>query len=146
MEVMGKANVNTTKVGNVGTGEDDLITYSLPANSLSADGKGVKIKAWGTTAANGNTKTIKLHFGSTVVRQIGASAINDKDWKIDAIVIRTGASTQDALGTEIVDSIALNTHSEPGEDTTTATTIKVTGEATSNNDIVCEGMFTEYIG
>ena len=143
---IGKITVDTTKVGTVGTGEDTLITYDLPANSLSSDGKGVRITAWGTTGANGNGKIVKLHFGGTVIRQIGSSAINDKDWLIPGTIIRTGASTQDAIGTEIVDSVSLNTHSEPGEDTTTATTIKITGEGTSDNDVVCEVLLVEFIG
>ncbi|MCH8049345.1 hypothetical protein IH979_01390 [Patescibacteria group bacterium] len=147
-QASGKANVNTTAVGNVLGGDDDLMTYSLPANSLSADGKGVRISAWGTSAANGNTKTVKLHFGSTVLRQVGPSALNAQDWRIEATLIRTGASTQDAVGTELVDnSSVFITHSEPAEDTTGAIIIKVSAESGSSasNDIVQEGMLIEYL-
>ena len=144
----GVANVNTTAVGNVTGGEDDLMTYTLPADSLDADGKSVRITAWGTTAANGNTKTIKLHFGGTVARQIGPTAQNNQDWKIDAVIVRTGATAQDAIGTEMVDnSSVFLTHSHPAEDTTAAIVIKVTGESASSatNDIVQEGMLIEYL-
>jgi len=148
-EASGKANVNTTAVGtDANTTEKDLMTYSLPANSLSVDGKLVKITAWGTTAANGNSKTMKLYFGATVVRQLGTSAFNNQDWIAEAIVVRTGASAQDAIGTEKSNnSNIFLTHSEPAEDTTTATTIRVTGQngTAAANDIVAEGMLIEYL-
>ena len=147
-QASGKADVNTTAVGNVGAGDDDLMTFSLPADSLSADGNVIRISVWGTTAANANTKTIKLHFGATIVRQIGPSAVNNQDWRIEATVVRTGASAQDAIGTELVDnSSVFITHSEPAEDTTGAIVIKVSAESGSSasDDITQEGMLVEYI-
>ena len=144
-QASGKANVNTTAVGNVGTGEDDLMSFSLPANSLNADGKVIRIIAWGTTGANANEKIVKLFFGTAVVRQIGSAAINNKDWRIDAVVVRTGASAQDALGTEIVDNVSLNTHSEPAESTAAVIVIKTTGQGNVDNDVVQQGMLVEYL-
>lgn len=148
-EASGKANVNTTAAGTpASTAETDLITYSLPANSLSANGQLLRITVWGTTGANGNTKTIRLYFGGTVVRQIGPTAPNNQDWRIEAIVVRTGANTQDAFGFEMVDaSNVFTTHSEPSDDTTGAITIKVTGEngTAASNDIVAEGLLVEYL-
>ena len=145
-QASGRANINTTAVGNVGTGEDDLITYSLPANSLSTDGQLVKITAWGSVAANGNTKTIRLDFGATTIRQIGPSAISGLDWIISGLVIRTGATTQDAMATEFIDTATQDTTiTTPAETLSGAVIIKVTGEATSDNDIVQEGMLVEYL-
>ena len=148
-QASGTANVNTTAVGtDADLLEKTLITYDLPANSLSANGKLVKIRVWGTTAANANTKTIRLYFGTAVVRQIGASATNDEDWIMEAIVVRTGAATQDAIGFELVNnSTVFTTHSEPAEDETAAITIRVTGEnaVATANDIVAEGMLVEYL-
>lgn len=145
-EASGKANVNTTAVGNVGAGEDDLMTYSLPANSFNTNGKLVKITAWGTVAANGNTKTIKLKFGATIIRQIGPSAMNGLDWRIDAVVIRTGVATQDAMATEFLDTSVFDTTiSTPAETLSGAVVIKVTGEGVANDDIKQEGMLIEYL-
>lgn len=141
----GVAKIDTTSAGTVGTGEDILITYEFPADSLASNGQGIKITAWGTTGANANGKIVKLHFGSTVIRQIGSSAINDKDWLIMGIIIRTGVGTQDAIGTEIVETQALNTHSEPAEDETAAITIKITGEGTANDDVVAQGFLVEFL-
>lgn len=146
---MGTILVDTTSAGNVGGGEDTLMTFDLPADSLSTDGKVIRLTAWGKTGATANVKTIKLHFGATVIRQVGASAINDKDWLILGIVVRTGASAQDAIGTEIVDSVSLNTHSEPAEDTTGAITIKLTGQDNDgvplDNAVVAQGLMIEFL-
>jgi len=144
--IVGVANVNTTAVGNVGVGVDDLITFSLPANSLSVNGKGVRITAWGTFASNGNTKQVNLDFGATTIRQIGPAGINGLDWRIDGIVIRTGAATQKAIATEIVDTTAPDsTLTTPAETLSGAVIIKCTGEGVSDNDIVQEGMLIEYL-
>ena len=141
-------NVDTTAVGNVGGGEDDLITYSLPANALNVNGKGVKVKVWGTTAANANNKTIKLFFGATELRTSGALALNNKDWILESTIIRTGATAQEAIGHQLIDATAIGvTQSNPAEDTTGAIVVKVTGEssASASNDVIAEGMVIENI-
>ena len=135
---------NTTAVGNVGAGEDDLMTYSLPANTLSANGKGVRITACVTYAANGNTKTIKLYFGSTVLVTRSAGD-NGSFIKLEGYVTRTGASTQEASGFLYFTNGSALTRSTPAEDTTGAITIKMTGEATSNDDIVQRVLIVEAL-
>ncbi|MER8913413.1 hypothetical protein NKI32_06175 [Mesorhizobium sp. M0761] len=40
------------------------MTYSIPAAALKV-GQRVRIRSWGTTAANANTKTGRLWFGAT---------------------------------------------------------------------------------
>lgn len=142
---IGVIKLDTTSAGNVGAGEDTLITYDLPANTLNSDGRTVKIKAWGTTASNSNTKTIKLYFGSTVIITDSLAIVGDS-WLFEGVVTRTGASAQDAIGEGKINGITPTvTHSEPSEDNTTATTIKITGEATSNDDIVAQGLLVEVI-
>ena len=71
----GVLNVNTTAVGNVTTGEDNLITYSLPANTLSVNGMALRIVAWGLTANNANAKTLKVYFGTVVIGTLRAWAV-----------------------------------------------------------------------
>ena len=147
---IGTANVNTTAAGNVGAGEDDLITYALPTASLSAAGKGVHITAWGTTANNANAKTIKLYFGSLAI-MTNALTINLAGvWRIEADVISTGTDAQDyvsQLVTTGAAGVALN-DIEVGshtQDDGAAITIKCTGTATDNNDILQEGMITTFL-
>ena len=146
---VGKANANVTAVGNVGVGEDDLITYSLPANSLSANGKGVKIKAWGTTVNNVNAKTLKVYFGSQVILTNSLAVSLAGFWYAEAIVIRSGASTQDIianLNTNTATVAVVDQEITAGTQTDTAAiTIKCTGEAVDNNDIVQEGLLVEFL-
>ena len=142
-------NINTTKVGtDADTVEKTLITYSLPANRLGVNGQAVRITAWGSTAATGNTKTIRLKFGATTIRAIGPSAINGLDWRIDSLVVRTGATAQDAMATESLDTVAQDTTiTTPAETLSGAVVIKITGQnaTAAANDIVAEGMLIEFI-
>lgn len=142
------ANIGTTNVGNVGTGTDDLMTYSLPANAFSTNGKGVRITAWGTTANNANAKTLTLNFGSTIMftRAMTVSAANR--WVIEVVVFRTGSNAQKYQVTNLRDGSTSSLTPNGGtsaQTDTSAITIKCTGNATANNDIVQEGFLIEMI-
>ena len=142
------ADVDVTAVGNVGAGEDDLITYSLPANSMDANNRAVRIHAWGTLANNANAKTVKMYFGATAILTLAMPTNVAMNWEINATVVRTGASTQDAIASMInpgTPPVVDREITTPAEDTTGAITIKCTGEATANDDIVQEGMVTEFL-
>lgn len=139
----GTLTVNTTAVGNVGTGEDNLITYDLPDNTISETGDRLVIKAFGTFAANANNKTVKLYLGSTVLATTGAIAANDKDWCIECEIIRTAAATQECIAKIYTDTSLvgeLSNYVSGTEDFTTDLTIKCTGEATSDDDIIQKGL------
>lgn len=64
-----------TSVGNVGTGDDDLITYTLPGGTLASDGDRliVRARAATTTAANGKSFTFYV-FGTSVFSRTDASS------------------------------------------------------------------------
>ena len=140
--------VSTTSVGNVGAGEDTLITYSLAA-ILDANAKGVRITAWGTTPNNANAKTLKMYFGSTAIVTDALPVNQVNVWKIVAEVIRTAASAEESVA-YIVRTATIGTgtdieNTQPAENTANAITIKCTGEATSNDDIVQRGLIIEPI-
>ena len=139
----GTLSVSTTSFGNVGTGEDNLITYSLAENTISADSDRLVIKAFGTFAANANNKTVKLYLGSTELASTGAIAANDKHWCIESEIIRTAAATQECITNIYTDTSLvgeLSNYISGTEDFTTALTIKCTGEATSDDDIIQKGL------
>lgn len=146
---LGAIYVSST-AGNTGadTTEDVLQTFSLPANSLNANNKGVRIRVWGSCAANANNKTMKLYFGASVITTPTAGT-NAKNWYLEMTVLRTGAATQIANGTGIVDTTAVTPYVNAGtDDNTTALTIKCTGTngTSSANDISCKAMIVDYIG
>jgi hypothetical protein len=145
------ASRQTTAAGNVGTGEDNLMTYAMPANSFSAATKGVRIKAWGTAANNADTKTLRLYFGTTELYEAALTTNQASFWEFEAIVFSTstGIDLQDSwvnfnqYGTTAVsDAKTVNGMTQDEE---SAITIKCTGEATSDNDIVQEGLFVEFL-
>lgn len=136
--VGGTINVNTTAVGNVGAGEDDLIAYTVPANTMSVNGDHIEFKVSGTFAANANTKRIRVKFGATTLLDTTALAFNGVDWSAEGTIVRTGATTQKAYCAFRAGATLTSTSDDtaPGETLSGTSVFKVTGEATSNNDIV----------
>jgi hypothetical protein len=128
------------------TAELALWTYSLPANALLENGRGVKIRACVNLAATATTKTTKLYFGSTVIAT-RAAADNDSDLWIEATVLRTGGATQVASSLVVNRNTAatLVLVTAPTETLTSAVTIKITGQnGTGNlNDIVFKHVSVE---
>jgi len=144
----GVLSVNTTSTGNgADTTEDTLLTFSLPAKTLSAAKKGLKIRAWGTCAANTHNKTMKLYFGSEVVATPTA-ATNGVNWSLELEVYKTGSSTQVVFGGGLVDTTPVTPLVTTGAETDTAAiTIKVTGQTGTSgaNDVVAKGLIVEML-
>lgn len=142
-----RAVVNSTGVGNVGTGEDDLISHSLPANSLNKNGVTVRIRAWGSAANNANLKTLRLRFGSRVALSTSLTVSQAGFWEINAIFVRTAVDNQDYHCSLIEFPGTLHDieQSTAGEDDGVAIIIKCTGDATANDDIRQEGLVVEVL-
>jgi hypothetical protein len=155
---------NVTGVGNVGaSAPDDLQTFTLDANTLNIAQRCLKITAWGTTANTAAAKTVRLTIGPTptalVTKALAASIAGS--WNIEALVCRTGASTQDykatawnnngtalcatsacADGATIERQFAVGTLTQTE---TNALVIKTQSTVSTNdNDIVSEGLVVEY--
>ena len=140
--------VDLVKVGNVGAGEDDLISVSLAADLLSTDSEGIKITAWGVKANNANAKTVKLHFGSGDLGGLALTANELGAWKIEAYIFRTAEDVQ--KGTLSIydgptDGSLIATIAET-EDDGLPIIVKCTGTATADDDIEQEGLIVEKIG
>lgn len=146
----GLVTVNTTAVSTPTTGEDDLMTYTLVANTLTTTGRGIKISAWGSTVNNANAKLLRLKIGGTLMH--GAAFTLEPStpgfWKLDAIVLRTGASTQDVMCTLIQGSGAFSTYGTHLPQTVTETVaniIKITADGGTIGDVTQEGFLIEYL-
>lgn len=128
----------TTQVGNVGTGEDTLFTYSLPAATLATNGHSVKLRASGTFAANGNTKTLKVKFGATTI--VSTAGAFQQRWVVDCEIIRTGATTQKCNCTVVGSDTGIthSTYFTAAETLSGTIALVITGEATNTDDIVKE--------
>lgn len=146
----GVLTTNTTSVNSpADTNENDLWSYTLPANTLSANGKGVRVYAWGTTAANTNTKTMRPYFAGSNMTGI-ATTTSGASWFLEMVVLRTGASSQIAAVRNLVNANAVVVAGGPtgNGDTTTALIIKVTGQSGTGTaaDIVFKGAIVEVLG
>lgn len=148
----GVANVNSSVVGSgADTTEDNLMTYSLPANSLAANNKGLRITAWGDGVSTADVTTVRCYFGATVVVSKVLTASQANTWKAVFEVIRTGATTQIATGVLNNGGTAassVQSNASPGETLSGAVTIKCTGQrATSSvaNSVRQLGMIVEVI-
>lgn len=149
----GTINVNTTAVSTAAnTAETDLITKSVAANTLSANGKMLRITAYGTCAATATTKRVRLYFGATAIVDTAAITLNSKSWMCVGYVIRTGAATQLATGEyRTNDSTSTTTaglmlaQSTPAETLSGAVIVKITGlNGTANaTDITCSALIVE---
>ena len=113
--------------------------------TLSLAGQSVTLEAWGTTATNGNTKTMRLYFGATAVQSV-SGAFSNTPWWLTATVYRTGAATQDAVAEGRVTTTQGVTFTTPTETLSGAVTVKITGQngTAAANDIVCEGFRVRY--
>lgn len=130
---------NITDVGNVGTGVDDLMSYTVPAGALDTDGKYLEFTAVVTFAANSNNKTVRVVYGSTELYNSSAQPQNGGTMVIRGTIIRTGAATQDVDITVSTDAglfTNLSKYTATTETLSGATTLKLTGEGTTNNDVL----------
>ena len=148
----GTANVNTTATGNVGAGEDDLLTYVVPANTLGTTGDSLHFEASGIFAATAANKRVRMRFGTggtNLVFDTGALVTTTSQaWVISGRVIRTGSATQKAYvswtsnETTLIATASFTAALD--QDLTAAVTLRITGEATNNDDIVCESLVVKW--
>lgn len=123
---------NVTPVGTgADTTEDDLMSYALPAGTLSSNGKGVRVTAWGTGVFTADQTLVRCYFGATAVVSKILEASQANTWRAVFEVLRTGASTQVATGElsngGIVASVAQE-NGAPAEALAGSVTIKLTGQ------------------
>lgn len=128
---------SSTATGNVGTGEDDLISATLAAATLATNNGSLRFRAVYKTAANANNKQIKKKFGCTTIYDSGVVAANDQRLELEGDIIRTGAATQIANVRATASGGFSNTvqTSAPTETLSGAITFKSTGEGTDNDDV-----------
>lgn len=129
------------------TTETDGATYTVPANSLSANGQTLRFRVYGTTAANANTKTVQLYWGGTSVYTTGAVAANAKPWFLNLTIIRTAAGAQTVVVEGQFNAAAVAAVTTATKDETGALIVKNTmtnGSATAS-DCTMSAANLEYL-
>lgn len=142
----GRICTSTTSAATTGTTIQTLASCSIPLNALSVDGMGLKVKAWGQTAANANTKLLELYFGATVCSAL-TSTVNNGAMVIESTILRTGAATQECVGTGVSGAGTVHgMRATPAEDTTTTVTLAVKATtATATGDFTFKGLTVEVL-
>ena len=147
----GVLKVDMTTTGNSGAGEDDLISYTIPAAQLSKDLQYVEFDVFGTFAATANSAQVKLWFDGVAFFDTTSIVFNGLVWRATGKIIRTGAATQKIEGDFGVSGTLLGALTTTtrfyATDTATlsgTTIFKVTGQDTggvpASNKVVQEGM------
>jgi hypothetical protein len=135
-----------TPVGNIGAGVDDLISLTVPANTLYKNGQALRVYAWGLMGADGNNKEIILKFDGTTIIDSGVLTTNNKAWFLEALILRTAAAAQVAFGKMTVDTTPITgLRSSLTKDPTTDLIMKVTGETTTTDMTICTAMLVELL-
>lgn len=138
--------------GNTDGGTDDLKSYTLPANSITADGDWVRITAHVKFAGNTNNKTFKLMWGTDTLYSLGAGAYNGSNLVVTAIVSYGASGSATAMAHAACNS-ALFAHTDSTQYITPAApaftgtvTIKGTGLSGSSvtNDILQTLLLVEW--
>jgi len=136
--MIGNAKSDVSTIGNVGVGEDNLLSFVIQANVLANNGDYFECDAFGEFAANANNKTLKCKFGTATIFNTGAVAFNTANWRLNVKILRTGSSAQKCIATfwsndattpflQEINTTAISLASNQ--------TVQFTGEATANDDI-----------
>jgi hypothetical protein len=89
--VQGVTGANTTET-------DISPIYNIPADTLASDGDVIRITAWGDFKADNHGKTLQLYVGGASQVSTGSQAWNDRGWQLRAMLIRTGAGSEEMHG------------------------------------------------
>ncbi len=141
----------TSSSTGAGIGAHTLMTYTLPANAVASAGRTLHIMAWGTTASNGNNKTISLTLGANTAFTTGVQTTSGGNWYAEGTIIRGGSSTASTGVTWGSCTAALTTSpfspiwQNLNNDWTASVVISVVGTdgSASAGDILAKGMLVE---
>lgn len=138
---------STSTIGNVGGGEDDLLTYTMPKNTMHNDNDILEFIAFGTYANNANNKTLNLYFDGTKIFTTGVKNPSNAAWSIICRIMRITATTQKVIvqfsGESSGSATAQANYIATTVDLTIANVIKCTATGVADNDIVQEGFIVK---
>lgn len=128
-----------TDVGNVGAGEDDLHSFTIPAGTLATNGDFIEFEM---TFVVANSTEIHIYFGATDIGSaLGIFAAGTYTFK--GTIIRTGDESQRISVTSGTGGTAIYTTA--AETLSGTVVLKATGEATTTNDIIQKMSIVKYM-
>lgn len=144
----------STVVGNTGAGEDDLMSYTIPASFLTQTSgvRMLEIIAAGTFADTAGNKTLKFKVGAgTSITLNGVTAgPQNKMWWVHMLLYRSQSNQQYIIGQFVIDpgSTEGPVNGTGAETDTSAIIIKFTGESAggTTNDVTQKFMLVRAAG
>lgn len=137
--ISGTLKVDTSGVGNVGSGEDNLIVYTVPGSTLANNQDYIEFTVGGTITGSINNKRIRIKFGSTTLFDTGNLAVaSNADWSAWGLIIRTSATTFICIVdfTSSFASLLSSADFVSGTETlSNGLDLKCTGEATATDEV-----------
>jgi hypothetical protein len=136
----------TQTIGNIGNAESDLLQYSLDSNLLTSNDDYVEIDAYGKFAVNGNTKQVKVYFGSSLIFSSNAVAINSGSWSCQIKIVRVSSNSQKIISCMSSDNgttFNIFTLTSATNDLSVGNNIKFTATGASTNDVTQIGMYVK---
>lgn len=144
--------IDTTQKGNLAnTNPQTLFSFSIPPGTLVRNGQSLRIKIFGTNAANANSKTMTFNFGATQLVTFFSASGTQRSWNLETTIIRTGPSSQlcSTLAADQTDNNYGPKSVTSSEDTSGVGTPAFSFVATDGNgvanDIVYQGCVIELL-
>jgi hypothetical protein len=138
----------------VTSGTDQVVrTYQVPSNYFAVAGRTLLITAFGTFAANANSKTVRIRWGGlagTVVTSLSHASSTGIGWRMSGLIVRIGTDSQRVIGIpqqgtgNITTSDTVVTTAALAE--ASAQDLVVTGDGVAASDIVYEGSIVQSLG
>ena len=118
------------------TDETDLVTYTMPGNTMGT-GDAIRITAWGGLTNDGSNKTIRLRVGGNSVTS--QNTTNAASWIIECVISsRNSTSSQTVMfhTRHLTSAETFTGDATLSEDTTSDIIIKFTGTLADVNDSI----------
>jgi hypothetical protein len=146
----GLLDVSATQVGNgADTTEDTLYTYTIPANTLSATSRVIRVRAWGSWVNPGtDNKTVRLNFGGSNIL-VQAGGFTTGAFEVWGMVIYQSPGNQVAFGAfPVQQGASTQTASSLTKTETDPIALKITGQNNTTataNTIIIKGVIVEML-
>ena len=124
--VGGSYATSTTATSNSGSGETNLFSTAIGANTLNTNGDKIRFKGAGTFNTSANNKRLRVKFGGTTIYDSTALAITTANsWIVEGEIIRSSSTAV---------KVSLNVSSSSALLAATAVYLPITGLTLSNSN------------
>lgn len=106
-----RLHVNTATSGNVGSGEQTLLSYTVGANTLDSDGAEIRVRAWGDFGTNSGARRVLAYVDGWEACRADVTDVNGngRAWEINIHLVRVSSTSVEFMGSADVFSATNNT-------------------------------------